>query len=1475
MPASPSMKDVSEFFLGKLPTEQRRQLDAAVALATSEGRFLRVGTACSGTDSPVAVFRGLAKAMPRLKVEHTFSCESDVKKRQWITDNFPDLPYLFGDIQELPTGKAFNYITGKAAQVPPVDIFIAGFVCKSVSLENNERNKCANCIIEACGLTGITFQGMIQYVQQFQPAVVICENRCWMWAFRGLAHAGAAALAGEAVLALRQERHWEMNALFRSVKASDVDMRRPLNERERSVVQKVLSKLSPRERGEEVVVDVGKSLERAVYCVGAAPCVVPNSRPCRVKKDKLLSPEQVHAAQGIFKEDFPALARWGKEKKILTRDLAGNAFSTTVCMAVAIAVLCHGPLLGTGALKRIQAVTEEHLEGAAAPATTRAGASSPAAGGPLAKRPSVRAVDERDSRSWPSGEGVAGGAVVAERDSRSRLSACEEAPRPGAASPSPRSRSPVGLAGRAETGEDADGRAEELADEVIEEAATRLLHAMSLLHAETVVDEAMAEGELRWKEIAELCRPYQEAAERWEMAEAERDCHAAELEAARTAAAGACRAAHRDPEVKQLKEALRKKDRVLRRVAGTLHRVAARLVASTEKERNQQDKRSQPVSQLSLASVMRDKEDMWSIDAAIAAACPPAMAMEAYRIDRAQCSAPTPSTYNLKGKRTKKSKKQVKQTADTKIRQSVPAKKITASIGSEDIDLEPSPSFASDDSSDDSELTTDAEMAVILNIFASLHDGLRDPASFTPDIAMLSYKDNVEAKLRASPTYSRMSSLLRDAVLITLVESAGTHGDACREEIDKQVENIFSDQNMRTFAMSQLYQAYHVLFTTTPGKFTSRSKLDGRSDISVEMKVLLREVTKNLDFPDVVPDFVRLACSEKIHALLSQVPVKTWMIDQIEFFHFMRYQMLRIIGHFSKAAQVLPVKPPTVCFDAMLEIRGPPIKRPADEEQQKSYQWLDLSNTAPGPAGWAPELSQNCSTGSGRRASCRAPIRQGLTKGQLSQGQVAAPNRRSGGRAGRRLSQRPWLAEPLAGLDDARAAAAQGRAARPEAHGRSQGGVLAKGQVLRALAKGQGIPHYGSKADLLARAAARASACSLAVKTMVSLMPASPSMKDVSEFFLGKLPTEQRQQFDAAVALATSEGRFLRVGTACSGTDSPVAVFRGLAKAMPRLKVEHAFSCESDVKKRQWITDNFPDLPYLFGDIQELPTGKAFNYITGKAAQVPPVDIFIAGFVCKSVSLENNERNKCANCIIEACGLTGITFQGMIQYVQQFQPAVVICENVEGLRCWMWAFRGLAHAGAAALAGEAVLALRQERHWEMNALFRSVKASDVDMRRPLNERERSVVQKVLSKLSPRERGEEVHAAQGIFKEDFPALARWGKEKKILTRDLAGNAFSTTVCMAVAIAVLCHGPLLGTGALKRIQAVTEEHLEGAAAPATPPARASRAPVATTPRRAQPPRAVQRTRAGASSPAAGGPLAKRLRVKSSDVGRQCEF
>lgn len=447
MPASTALKDVARFYLGRLPAGQRKQLEEAVTLATAENRPLRVGTACSGTDSPVAVFAALAEAVPRLRIEHTFSCEFDKKKRKWITDNFPKLPFLFGDIQELPKGRAWNYVTEMEVQVPQVDILIAGFVCKSVSLENNEREKYANCIKEGNGLTGITFQGMIQYVAKYQPSVVICENvegltrrnrgaepvinhvreeflsrgyafehkvlnsrdyllphrrnRCWMWAFRGQQHQGSATLAGEDVVALGQEKFWKMSSFFRTVKARD-DNSRPLVARERAVVRKVKSRLTPEQRKKDLVVDVGKSVDRLHYCLGgAAPCVVPNSRTYRVKQGKVLSPEQCLAVQGIFKSDFPALATVAKEKITLTRDLAGNAFSTTVCMAVALVALCHGPLPRTSSLRRLKPRAEE--PGPAAPSTPPARAPRAPPSTPSRVQPPRAAKRGRASGSPPAG----------------------------------------------------------------------------------------------------------------------------------------------------------------------------------------------------------------------------------------------------------------------------------------------------------------------------------------------------------------------------------------------------------------------------------------------------------------------------------------------------------------------------------------------------------------------------------------------------------------------------------------------------------------------------------------------------------------------------------------------------------------------------------------------------------------------------------------------------------------------------------------------------------------------------------------------------------------------------------------------------------------------------------------------------------------------------------------------------------------
>ena len=152
---------------------------------------------------------------------------------------------------------------------------------------------------------------------------------------------------------------------------------------------------------------------------------------------------------------------------------------------------------------------------------------------------------------------------------------------------------------------------------------------------------------------------------------------------------------------------------------------------------------------------------------------------------------------------------------------------------------------------------------------------------------------------------------------------------------------------------------------------------------------------------------------------------------------------------------------------------------------------------------------------------------------------------------------------------------------------------------------------------------------------------------------------------------------------------------------------------------------------------------------------VPAVDIVIAGFVCKSVSIENKERGQFANCIRDVAGKTGETFEGVMGYVRRYKPAIVICENVEGLvkrnkgrepvindvrasfinagyafdhkvlhsrgyllsqrrkRCWMWAFRGVQYQGEAKLAAMDVEALASTKAcFGLKKLFRCAGANE-------------------------------------------------------------------------------------------------------------------------------------------------------------------
>lgn len=394
-PRSCRLKDIGAWSIKRLSPCQQQ----AVKEACASGTALRVGTLCSGTDSPIVVMKNLEKTLG-LKVDHTFSCEFDTKKQQWITDNFPDLKLLFKDVKEVgksEDGMALNVISGEREKVPEVDLVIAGFVCKSVSSENNDRHKYKSCIDKGIGSTGETFSGVEAYVKRYSPKVVICENvaglakrnkgkepqihsvmrsfkaakyaanwkilesseyhlpqrrnRCWIWAFRGLEHQ---AEVEEPMLSTLEALKGGKPFKFNAVKDKTAE-KRGINARQKGVVREVMR--LHRKRGglpsDDLFVDVGKSNLFCVNSVDTTTCMVPNSKVYRVKEKRVLGAREHLAVQGIFPWDYPAMKKYLREKKhTLLRDMAGNAFTSTVCMAVTLACFAHGPLLRRRTAKR-------------------------------------------------------------------------------------------------------------------------------------------------------------------------------------------------------------------------------------------------------------------------------------------------------------------------------------------------------------------------------------------------------------------------------------------------------------------------------------------------------------------------------------------------------------------------------------------------------------------------------------------------------------------------------------------------------------------------------------------------------------------------------------------------------------------------------------------------------------------------------------------------------------------------------------------------------------------------------------------------------------------------------------------------------------------------------------------------------------------------------------------------------------------
>ncbi|KAA1132444.1 hypothetical protein PGTUg99_009453 [Puccinia graminis f. sp. tritici] len=141
------------------------------------GRHLRVATMCSGTESPLLALGLIAKSVKQLwgkdfRVQHVFSCEIEPFKQAYIERNFQP-PILFRDVCELGEDEATTAYGAKVPVPTDVDMLVAGTSCVDYSGLNNQKKT-----IDAGGESGRTFHGMLKWVENSRPPIIILENVC-------------------------------------------------------------------------------------------------------------------------------------------------------------------------------------------------------------------------------------------------------------------------------------------------------------------------------------------------------------------------------------------------------------------------------------------------------------------------------------------------------------------------------------------------------------------------------------------------------------------------------------------------------------------------------------------------------------------------------------------------------------------------------------------------------------------------------------------------------------------------------------------------------------------------------------------------------------------------------------------------------------------------------------------------------------------------------------------------------------------------------------------------------------------------------------------------------------------------------------------------------------------------------------------------------------------------------------------------
>mmetsp|Transcript_127383 Transcript_127383/g.220833 ORF Transcript_127383/g.220833 Transcript_127383/m.220833 type:complete len:2012 (-) Transcript_127383:196-6231(-) len=204
----------------------------------------------------------------------------------------------------------------------------------------------------------------------------------------------------------------------------------------------------------------------------------------------------------------------------------------------------------------------------------------------------------------------------------------------------------------------------------------------------------------------------------------------------------------------------------------------------------------------------------------------------------------------------------------------------------------------------------------------------------------------------------------------------------------------------------------------------------------------------------------------------------------------------------------------------------------------------------------------------------------------------------------------------------------------------------------------------GSYQSFQMRVQARHQAWEERLEELAGRREAAPrTLPDIVDHMLCKLPAVLSIE-DGSIPAIFHHSKTLRIGTMCSGTDSPVLVARSLQRALdPRgsgLKFEHVFSVEIDPAKQEFLRANFPECPHIFQDVTQMGRAKAFDTLTQSPQPVPGnLDLLIAGFSCKDLSMMNSYRKT-----LMEMGQSGATLRGTLNYIDRYHPRIVLLENV-------------------------------------------------------------------------------------------------------------------------------------------------------------------------------------------------------------------